>query len=324
MADPVLLTGGTGLVGNAIAHALVERGRRVRALVRSVARARGLLPAACELVPGDVTDAASVERAMAGCRAVYHAAGLPEQWLPDPTTFERVNVGGTRTMIAAALAARVERFVYTSTIDVFAWSPGTPFDESTIDPHPKGTAYERSKQAADRLVAEATAAGLPAVFLHPSAVYGPLPAGSPGLNALIADLAAGRVPMLLPGTMPVVYAPDVGLGHLRAEERPVGSRYILSESTWTLVDLARAVSSAAGRGRVPRVMPSWAAHGLATVGEVIARVIRRPPLIPRGQLHFLESGADPRADRARAELGWAPTSFRDALPATLAFVTRRT
>ncbi len=321
MADPVLLTGGTGIVGNAIAHALVERGRRVRALVRSVERARALVPAACELVLGDVTDSTSVERAMAGCKVVYHAAGLPEQWLPDTATFERVNVGGTRTMIAAALAGGVERFVYTSTIDVFAWTPGTSFDESTIDPHPKGTAYERSKQAADRLVAEAITHGLPAVFLHPSAVYGTLAAGSPGLNTLIADLAAGRVPLLLPGTMPVVYAPDVGRGHVLAEARPVGSRYILSESTWTLVDLARVISAAAGRGRVPPVMPSWAAHGLATAGELIARLIRRPPLIPRGQLHFLESGADPRADRARAELGWAPMSFRDALPATLAFVT---
>ena len=320
--EPVLLTGGTGIVGNAIAHALVGRGRHVRALVRSVERARVLMPRECELVPGDVTDRTSVERALAGCRVVYHAAGLPEQWLPDATTFERVNVGGTRMMIAAALAAGVERFVYTSTIDVFAWTPGNPFDESTIDPHPKGTTYERSKQAADRLVAEAIAAGLPAVFLHPSAVYGPLPAGSPGLNTLIADLAAGRLPMLLPGTMPVAYAPDVGLGHVLAEARPVGSRYILSESTWTLVDLARTVCAATGRGRVPPVMPSWAAHALATVGELIARVIRRPPPIPGGQLHFLESGAHPRADRARAELGWAPTAFRDALPATLAFVGR--
>lgn len=51
MADPVLLTGGTGIVGNAIAHALVERGRQVRALVRSVERARALVPPACQLVP---------------------------------------------------------------------------------------------------------------------------------------------------------------------------------------------------------------------------------------------------------------------------------
>jgi dihydroflavonol-4-reductase len=321
---PVLLTGATGIIGNAIAHALLERGRPVRALVRSVERARTLVPAACDLVTGDVTDPPSVAQAMAGCRVVYHAAGLPEQWLPDARTFERVNVAGTRTMIAAAFAARVERFVYTSTIDVFAWTRGASFDETIIDPHPKGTAYERSKQAADRLVAAGLGLGLPAVFLHPSAVYGPLPAGSPGLNALIADLAAGRVPMLLPGTMPLVYAPDVGLGHVLAETRPAGSRYILSESTWTLAELARAVAAAAGRGRVPPVMPGWAAHALAAVGEVVARVIRRPPLIPRGQLHFLESGADPRADRARADLGWTPTAFRDALPATLAFLAPRT
>ena len=321
MADPVLLTGSTGIVGNAIAQALIARGRLVRALVRSVERARKVVPEACELVPGDVTDPGSVARAMAGCRVVYHAAGLPEQWFLDDGIFERVNVGGTRTMIDAALVAGVERFVYTSTIDVFAWTPGRPFDESTIDPQPKGTAYERSKQAADRLVAEAMSRGLPAVFLHPSAVYGPIVAGSPGLNNLIADLVAGRTPMLLPGTMPVVCAPDVAVGHVVAETRPVGSRYILSESTWTLRDLAREVCAAAGGKRVPRVMPVWAAHALASVGDVVARVIRRPPLLPRGQLHFLESGADPRADRARTDLGWSPTSFRDALPATIAFVT---
>jgi uncharacterized protein YbjT (DUF2867 family) len=78
-ADPVLLTGATGIVGHAIARALIRRRRRVRALVRSVERARKLMPPACELVPGDVTDAPSVERAIVGCRTVYHAAGLPSR-----------------------------------------------------------------------------------------------------------------------------------------------------------------------------------------------------------------------------------------------------
>ena len=75
----VLLTGGTGIVGSSIAEALVARGRAVRALVRSEERGRACLPAACELVRGDVTDAGSVRRDVAGCDVVYHAAGLPEQ-----------------------------------------------------------------------------------------------------------------------------------------------------------------------------------------------------------------------------------------------------
>lgn len=319
----VLLTGATGLVGGSIARALLAAGHSVRALVRNPERARQVVPAACELVTGDVTDAASLPPALDGCRVVYHAAGLPEQWLPDVATFERVNVGGTANLIAAALAARVERFVYSSTIDVFAAAPGAAFDESVIDPRPKGTAYERSKQAADRLVVAALERGLPAVFLHPSAVYGPVPAASPGLNDLIARLLRGEIPMLLPGGMPVVYAPDVAAGHLLAETRaPIGARFILSESYHPLVELARVVVATGGRGTVPRVMPLAVARAVSAVGEAIARVIRKPPLIPAGQLHFLQWQARPSSARAQRELGWTPTPFAAALPATIEFVTR--
>jgi dihydroflavonol-4-reductase len=321
VSGTTLLTGGTGIVGNAIASELVRRGRRVRALVRSLERGRALLPPECELVAGDVTDAASVERAIAGCDVVYHAAGLPEQWLADPDTFARVNVGGTRTVADAARAAGVERFVYTSTIDVFACIPGVPFDEGTIAVDPKPTYYERSKQEADRYVADLGAHGFPAVFLHPSAVYGPVPAASPGLNQLLADLARGKIPMLLPGGMPVVHAPDVALGHVLAEAQAPGSRFILSESYWELAGLASAVAERTG-AKVPRIMPGLVAHVLAAAGEALARVIKRPPLIPRGQLLFLESHTRPDAARARRVLGWRPVPFRDALPATLEFVLR--
>jgi dihydroflavonol-4-reductase len=317
-----LLTGGTGIVGNAIAAELVRRGRTVRALVRDLERGRALLPPACELVQGDVTDAASVARAVDGCDVVYHAAGLPEQWLPDPGTFARVNAGGTRVVADAARAAGVGRFVYTSTIDVFACIPGVPFDEGTMAVEPKPTPYERSKQEADRYVADLAASGFPAVFLHPSAVYGPQPAASPGLNQLVGDLARGRIPMLLPGGMPVVHAADVATGHVLAEATPPGSRFILSESYLTLVEIAAAVAARTG-AKVPRVMPSALAHAVAVAGEAIARLTGKPPLIPRGQLLFLESHTRPDAARARRELDWRPLAFRDALPATLEFVLGR-
>jgi dihydroflavonol-4-reductase len=317
-----LLTGGTGIVGNAIAAELVRRGRRVRALVRSLERGKALLPPACELVQGDVTDPASLARAVDGCEVVYHAAGLPEQWLADPDTFARVNVGGTRIVADAARAAGVVRFVYTSTIDVFACIPGVPFDEGTIAVAPKPTHYERSKQEADRYVTDLVRAGFPAVFLHPSAVYGPVPAASPGLNQFVADLARGKIPMLLPGGMPVVYAADVATGHVLAETAEPGSRFILSESYLTLAGIAAAVAERTG-AKVPRVMPGVVARAVAAAGEAIARVTRKPPLIPHGQLLFLESHTRPDAARARRVLGWRPRPFREALPPTLEFVLAR-
>ncbi len=319
-----LVTGATGMVGNNIVRTLTARGRAVRALVRTPDKARPLLPDGVEVVRGDITDRASLDSATAGCEVVYHGAGLPEQWLPDPGTFDEVNARGTAHAVAAAEAAGVRRFVYTSTIDTFTFPPpGGTFDESEIDPAPKATAYERSKQEADRIVVAAQERGLDVVYLHPSGVYGPGPETSPGTNGLIADLALGKVPMLLPGGMPVVYAPDVAEGHVLAEEKaPCGARFILSESYQSLQDVAAAVRAATGASRIPPTMPLAVAGLVATLGEWISALTGKPPLLPKGQLQFLQYEARPLAARAERELGWKGTSFFDGLAGTLAFLHR--
>ena len=320
MTDKVLLTGATGLVGKSILQELVNRGYSVRALVRSRERAEKLLDD-CELVVGDVTDYPSVETAMDGCPLVYHAAGLPEQWVAEESLFDQTNVEGTRNIVAAARAARVERFVYTSTIDVFAGQPGVPFDESEIDPDPKGTAYERSKQEADQIVARAVDDGLPGIFLHPSAVYGPVEAASPGLNDFIARIIRKQIPMLLPGGMPIAFAADVARGHVDAAEiAPVGARFILSDRFYELVDLAREIVAVAGIGRVPKVLPLAFANFVSAAGEKVAHYTGKPPLIPTGQLHFLTWRAHPSAENASNELGWQPTPLREGLAPTIDFL----
>ena len=307
-----LVTGATGLVGHNIAAELLRRGRAVRCLVRDVERARAAVPGGAELVAGDVTDEASVRGAVAGCAVVYHAAGLPEQWLRDPATFDRVNRGGTEIVGEAALAAGVERFVHTSTIDVFRGAAGERYDETMLDPEPKGTHYERSKQEADRWVAGAIERGLPAVFVHPAAVYGPGPSASPGTNQLLLDLRAGKIPALLPGGMPLVFSRDVGLGHVLAERSPVGSRYILADRYYSMQDIAAAVRHAAG-SKVPRTLPRWLARIVSAIGELLAKLTRRPPLLPSGQLHFLLWGAHPSSDLAEKELGWHATPLAAGL-----------
>jgi nucleoside-diphosphate-sugar epimerase len=141
---------------------------------------------------------------------------------------------------AGCFGARASRGSCSSTIDVFTWRSGETYDESEIDPTPKGTHYERSKQRADKLVVDS---GLDAVFLHPSAVYGTGPSDSPGVNDLIVRLANNKAPGLLPGGFPVVFAPDVGEAQVRAAERaPAGARYILSDRYYTLAS-SRSTSS---------------------------------------------------------------------------------
>jgi len=306
------------MVGHFIVKSLLRRGHRVRALVRSLEKGRRLLPD-CELVEGDVTAPATLSAAVAGCTWVFHAAGFPEQWMKDASTFDRINAEGTANMVAAARAASVKRFIFTSTIDVFTWRPGANYDESEIDPSPKNTHYERSKQRADQIVSDAVATGLDAVFLHPSAVYGPAPSDSPGVNELIVRLAHDKAPALLPGGFPVVFGPDAGEGHVLAAERAKpGARYILSERYYSLTDQARAMLAALGIDRkLPRVLPLWLASMVSTVGQGIAGLTGKPPLIPKGQLTFLQVDSYPVSARATAELDLAFTPFADGLAKTI-------
>ena len=319
-----LVTGATGLVGFNIVQALLRRERHVRVLVRSLDKGRALLPSTCELVLGDVTDEVSIQQAMAGCSVVYHAAGLPEQWLPDSTAFHKVNVGGTQNMIAAALAQGVRHFIYTSTIDVFAAETGEVYDESVLASKSLATFYERSKQTADQHVVAALEQGLPAVFLHPAAVYGPGPAGSPGFNHAILQLQQGQVPALPPGGLPLVYAPDVGEGHVLAEEKAtVGSRYILGGAYYSLTKLAEAVLAESGREKkVPPVLPLFLAQLMATVGEWVSQFTHNPPLIAKGALHFMQWQAQPNSQKAQQELGWSPTPLRQGLKQTIAYLSQ--
>lgn len=154
-----LVTGATGKVGHATTRALLAAGHEVRALVRDPDRAGAVVPDGAELVPGDVTDQASLDAAAKGCELVFNAMGLPEQWLTDDAAFERVNARGSENVARAARRAGARRIVHTSTIDVFHAERNGSFDESRVADYPKGTAYERSKQRAEELVLAAAGDG---------------------------------------------------------------------------------------------------------------------------------------------------------------------
>jgi dihydroflavonol-4-reductase len=316
----VLVTGATGKVGNAVARALADRGDRVRALVRSPERARQLLPESVELVQGDVTDPASIEPAVEGCELVFTCHGIPEQWLDDPDTFDRVNARGAEAVALAARAAGARRLVHTSTIDVFHAEPGERFDETHVADYPKGTAYERSKQRAEQLVLATRAPGFEVVVVNPCAVYGPGPGATMSVDSdFIKPVAEGKLPALPPGGFGVVYVDGVASGHLLAADRGEdGERYILSDRHVSLRELAEAVVLAAHRGRVPPTLPVPVAHAASIAGERVARRLGKPPLLPRGQLLFFMWNAAPDSGKAQDELGWEPTLLDDGLAAAVA------
>jgi dihydroflavonol-4-reductase len=314
----VLVTGATGKVGHAIASALLERGDRVRAVVRDPTRAASILPAGVEPRRGDATDVESLNAAVEGCELVFNAMGMPEQWVKDEGIFDRVNAHGSGALAAAAKRAGVRRFIHTSTHDVFHADTGQRFDETMLADYPKGTAYERSKQHAEELVL-AERDGMEVVILNPSGVYGPTPSPTPSFeNGIFEPVVRKRLPAVPPGGTGYAFVEGVAAGHLLAADRGAdGERYILADGYASFREIAETVKEVAGRGRVPPVMPVPVARAVAGLGEGISRIIRRPPLLPRGQLTYFLWQAHPDSSKAQAELGWQPTPFEEGVRRTL-------
>jgi nucleoside-diphosphate-sugar epimerase len=146
----VLVTGGTGFVGGAVARRLRSENCAVRALVRRNSDAASLTAAGCELLYGDITDAASVREAMQGVDATVHCAAFASDWgLRE--TFVQVNVEGSRHIFDAALQGGVKRVVHISTTDVFGiYTDGRVIDDS-FPLVGTGFPYSDTKAEADRM-----------------------------------------------------------------------------------------------------------------------------------------------------------------------------
>ncbi len=318
-----LVTGATGLVGNALAKRLCERGHAVRILVRDPSKAAAILPKDVDVIAGDITEAATLPPALKDVEWVFHAAGMPEQWQKDDSIFDRVNRQGTANVMAAALAAGVRRVVYTSTMDVFAAANGGTLVESNIDTHPKHTAYERSKQAAEREADTVRAQGVEVVFINPCAVYGPSPVQGT-LNALILKLLKGQVPMLPPGGMSVVYIDGVVDAHLAAAEHGGdGERYLIGDAFMSMCDIAQETARLAGWENVPDEAPLWLLRAIAMVSAPLARVFGFTPLVSPAELTFLQWQPRVDASKAQRELGFQPMPVRAGFEKTIEFLRQR-
>ena len=185
--------------------------------------------------------------------------------------------------------------------------------------YPKGTAYERSKQRAEELVL-AERDGMEVVILNPSGVYGP-DAGDDALRSRTACSSRWSASGSPPSRRAAPGTPSSGASRTATCSRPRrgadGERYILADGYASFRELAETAKRVAGRGRIPPTMPVPVARALAGVGEGISRVIRRPPLLPRGQLTYFLWQARPDSSKAQRELGWKPTPLEEGVRRTL-------
>lgn len=305
-----LVTGGSGFIGRHLVDELVADGTKVRIL--------DLEPpdrhhTEVDYVEGSITDEQVVRRAMNGVRHVYHAAGISDLWLGDPSLFHSTHVDGTRVVFEAACDAAVERVVHTSSAtvlidDTLGQRPVT-LDESyrTSERHIIGH-YARSKWQAEQ-VAFSFADRLPIVAVLPTLPLGPGDRRLTPPGRMLLNFLNGTNRAYTDCILNIIDVRDVAAGHRLAcrRGRP-GQRYLLNRHSLSMASFLGALEEL-----TDRTMPKWRIPGSAALvfsalDEFWAsHVSCRTPIAPLAGTRMSLRPVTFSSDLAEAEFGLPTT-----------------
>jgi len=319
-----VVTGGAGFIGCSLVRQLRARGDTVVALVRDAARTGALRELGCELVEGDLASmpADALRAAVDGADALFHLAGSYRIGIPatEHVAMHQANVGATRAVLDAALAAGVPRTVYISTANVYGDTHGRVVDETYRRAQPPDflSYYDETKYLAHLAAEERIAAGAPILIALPCMTYGP--GDHSQVGATIAQAMAGRLPVLnapdLGGNL--VHVDDVAAGILLIHDKGrTGEEYALGGEIATLREVVRRAAALAGRPPPLLSTPSWMLRAVGQLGGLVGRALPAAPNL--SELVRASSGVTYWATdaKARVELGYQPRDLEAGLPTLL-------
>ncbi len=322
MGDLALVTGASGFVGSAVARRLAAEGYDVRALVRTTSTRTNTDGLALDIVEGDMRDPASMTRAMKNVRYLFHVAADYRLWARDPEEIVRNNREGTRAVMEAALAAGVERVVYTSSVATLKPIDGGAADESSRHTEESAIgAYKRSKVVAERLVEAMIAEhGLPAVIVSPSTPIGPRDVKPTPTGRIIVEAASGKMPAFVDTGLNLVHVDDVAEGHLLALKKGrVGEVYVLGGEDVSLKDMLGVIAPLAGRKRPRLRLPVAPLYPLAYIAEAVARRTGKEPFLTADALTMARYRMFFSSAKAARELGFKARPYASGLEDALAW-----
>lgn len=313
MAGRAFVTGGSGFVGGALVRRLVGAGTDVVALARSDRAAETVSALGARPFRGALHDPSGLAEGMRGAEHVFHVAGVAHSCRRDPSAMIRINVDGTRSVIAAAALAGVPRLVHTSSAAAIGERPGEVGREDTVHRGRFLTAYERSKVEAERAALEAgRRLGVEVVVVNPTSVQGP--GRADGTARLLLLAMQGRVVPVIDTRVGLVDVDDCAEGHVRAAERgTAGERYLLCGANPSMRELFGALRRALGRRVHPVFLPGAALSAAGELGEAFGRLTGRIPPVCRDLARSGRHGHRFDGSRARRELGLAYTPLEETL-----------
>ena len=315
-----MITGATGFLGSWIARELVAAGHTVRALVRPTAKLDNLEGLAIERAEGDVLDRSSVERALEGCDAVMHTAGIAH-FLPDNVDLMyAVNHRGVENVLGAALSAGIARAVLTSSTAAVGGSRERRVcDERTAsNAEALGIDYFVSKYRGEQAALALAAKGLNVAIVKPVVLLGPGDIYHSSATTFLA-LAAHKLPVVVAGGASFCDVRDVARAHVVALEKATpAATWLLGGHNMEVTDMTRKVAAFAGVAP-PRVVPFPLALTVATIAEYSARLLHRKTDLSRDLVRAARLYTWVDSSKAKKDLGYVIRPFEESLADTLRF-----
>jgi dihydroflavonol-4-reductase len=314
----ILVTGANGFTGSHLVKALEQRGDTVVALVRKTSDRSRLANTKAQLAYGDITDRPSLDAAMSGVDRVFHTAADVELGIVDAPRMERINVQGTRHVLAAAQSAGVQKMVYCSTIGIYGDTQGRVIDE-TFERQQKdfSSAYDSTKYEAQQLVDQFAAAGFPVVSVMPSGIFG---ADDPHFGPVMNAFLKGRLKVWAGGDRitGIVHVDDlVSAMILAADHAPTGAHYITSTGDLSTRAMFQFISQETGIP-APTEIPEPIVRVVGNILDPIGRWLSWQPPISRERVHYIyDRCVRVSGDKAKRELGWSPRSIEETLRQSL-------
>jgi dihydroflavonol-4-reductase len=222
----------------------------------------------------------------------------------------------------AALAAGVEKIVYTSSVAALKPLAGAAADETSRHTEESAIgAYKRSKVVAERLVEKMVAEeGLPAVLVSPSTPIGPRDIKPTPTGRIIVEAANGKMPAYVDTGLNLVHVDDVARGHLLALERgKAGQVYILGGEDVTLKTMLADIARLTGRKAPTLRLPRGPIYPIAFAAEAAARVTGREPFVTMDGLKMAKHHMFFSSGKAMRELGYSVRSYAKGIEDALAW-----
>jgi nucleoside-diphosphate-sugar epimerase len=305
----ILVTGATGFLGSALVTELIKQQQQIRVLVRDEQKAREQFGETVSIIPGEITDARQVQKAVNGATEIYHLVGRLYHPSIPTELYRATHVEGTSILLAACQGqSHLRRIIHCSTTGVFGVTGKTPAAENA--PVAPTNPYEATKLEGELLALRAyQEQGLPVSVVRPGLVYGP---GDLHLLGFFSSIKKGLFRVIDGGRalLHPIYIDDMISAFLLCSQRPeaLGRSYnIAGERPVTLRELATAIAHALDKELPSGSIPLWLANLAADIFAVVPGFEGERAPLTRSRVRFLTNSRVYNCRRAEYELGFKAT-----------------